>query len=293
MIRKKPSISIFFPFLNDLGTVGSLVGLSIATVEKLTDDWEMVIVNDGSREEDREALEMIINVILSTFDKLSVNSAKNPIAKSKSIGDPSSVSRRTQDDKKRIRIIHHEKNRGYGGALRSGFEAAKKDLIFYTDCDAQYDPRELVKLYHALKPGVDMVNGYKIKRNDPWIRVVAGRIYHYAVKFAFNLPIRDTDCDFRLIRRKVFDPSIRASSEPQPNSLGRTVVRLFENTGTICVELVKKIDYYGYKITEVPVHHFWRTSGKSQFFNFGRLYKTGVNLLRLWWKLIVKKEYYS
>ena len=127
-----------------------------------------------------------------------------------------------------------------------------------------------------MRKDVAMVNGYKIKRQDPMIRIVAGRFYHYLVKFAFRLPIRDTDCDFRLIRRKVFDQ-----------------VKLFENTGTICVELVKKIDHEGYKIVEVPVHHYWRTSGKSQFFNFGRLVKTGTNLLKLWWKLMVRKDYYN
>lgn len=242
MVGKKPSISVFFPFLNDWGTVGSLVGLAVSTVSKLTDDWEILIINDGSRKADREALEMIINA------------AKD----------------------KRIKIVHHETNKGYGGALRSGFANAGKDLIFYTDGDAQYDPRELVNLYKALKPGIAMVNGYKIKRADPWFRIVAGRIYHYLVKFAFKLPIRDTDCDFRLIRRSVFGK-----------------VRLFENTGTICVELVKKIDHEGYKIAQVPVHHFWRTSGQSQFFNFERLTKTGANLFKLWWKLMVKREYYK
>lgn len=248
MADKKPSISIFFPFLNDWGTVGSLVGLAAATVAKITNDWEIIIVNDGSKREDGEALEMIVSKRSDLF------------------GGPTSQGK--------IRIIHHEKNKGYGGALRTGFEAAKKDLIFYTDCDAQYDPRELVLLYKEMKPGVGMVNGYKIKRSDPWFRIVAGRVYHHLVKFAFRLPIKDTDCDFRLIRRSIFNK-----------------VKLFENTGTICVELVKKIDYHGYKIAEVPVHHYWRTSGKSQFFNFKRLLATGVNLTKLWWKLMVKNDY--
>jgi len=276
-MKKQPSISIFFPFLNDWGTVGSLVALAISTVEKLTDDWEIIIVNDGSKKEDREALEGITNVIL--------NGVKNPAKRFLRSLDPSS--RRevgTQDDKRRIKIIDHEKNKGYGGALRSGFAQSTKELIFYTDCDAQYDPRELKRLYQAMRKDVAMVNGYKIKRQDPMIRIVAGRLYHYLVKFAFNLPIRDTDCDFRLIRRKVFDPS---------TSSGRTAVRLFENTGTICVELVKKIDYWGGQIVEVPVHHYWRTSGKSQFFNFKRLATTGINLLKLWWKLMVRKDYYN
>ena len=280
MADNKPSISVFFPFYNDWGTVGSLVGLAAATVAKLTHDWEILIINDGSRKEDREALEMILNVMNSKRHSGLSRIDSGVVAKAPP----------QNDNKNRIKIIHHGKNRGYGGALRTGFAEAKKDLIFYTDCDAQYDPRELTKLYKALrrftpqgKP-IGMVNGYKIKRNDPWFRILIGRIYHYLVKYAFGLPIRDTDCDFRLIRREVFHPS--------PGS-GRTAVRLFENTGTICVELVKKIDYHGYKIAEVPVHHYWRTSGKSQFFNFGRLAKTGVNLLKLWWKLMVRSEYYS
>lgn len=252
-MKKKPSISIFFPFLNDWGTVGSLVSLAISTVQKITDDWEVIIVNDGSNRNDREALGIIVELIRNNLTM-----------------------------KGKIRILDHKTNMGYGGALRSGFAVASKDLIFYTDCDAQYDPRELISLFEKLTPDVGMVNGYKIKRNDPWFRIVVGRIYHYSVKYAFGLSIRDTDCDFRLIRRVVFDPS--ASS-------GRTAVRLFENTGTICVELVKKIEWAGYKIAEVPVHHFWRTSGKSQFFNFKRLFKTGTNLIRLWWKLVIQKDY--
>jgi glycosyltransferase involved in cell wall biosynthesis len=239
----KPSISVFFPFLNDWGTVGSLVSLAIATVSKLTDDWELLIINDGSNTKDREALGSIVDLL--------------------------------NHGEKRVTIIDHEKNTGYGGALKSGFSHATKDLVFYTDCDAQYDPRELELLYRSMKPDVGMVNGYKIKRHDPWFRIVAGRIYHYFVKFAFDLPIRDTDCDFRLIRRDIFKK-----------------VSLFETTGTICTELVKKTDHFGYTIAQVPVHHFWRTSGKSQFFNFHRLAKTATNLGKLWWKLMVQKEYY-
>ena len=248
-----------FPFLNDWGTVGSLVALAVATVQKYTDDLEVVIVNDGSTKENSDALDKIVKTI----------NQKSPRGWPAYKDSPG-----VEESRKRIKIITHENNRGYGGALRSGFSTATKDFIFYTDCDAQYDPRELALLMDNMKPGIAMVNGYKIKRNDPWFRILAGRAYHYFVKYTFCLPIRDTDCDFRLIRREVFDK-----------------VKLFENTGTICTELVKKIDHYGYRIVEVPVHHFWRTSGKSQFFNFKRLYKTGTNLMKLWWKLMVRKNY--
>lgn len=242
------SISVFFPFLNDWGTVGSLIGLTVETVSRFTDDWEIIIINDGSKKEDREALAGIVRLYNDAI-------------------------RKTHGEA-RIRIVTHEKNQGYGGALRSGFGNARKDLVFYTDCDAQYDPRELSLLYSRMKPGIGMVNGYKIKRNDPLIRIVAGRLYHHSVKLLFGLPIRDTDCDFRLVRREVFGK-----------------VNLHENTGTICIELVKKISHFGYPIAEVPVHHFWRTSGKSQFFNFGRLVRTAENLGKLWYKLMIAKNY--
>jgi len=312
MMTRKPSISIFFPFLNDWGTVGSLVGLAIATVEKLTDDWEVIIVNDGSSTGNREALQLIVDTINS---KSKVKSQKSKVqVKSQNYQEAIKIPRmvvksdlsfldvKGTGSNKRIRIIDHDKNRGYGGALRSGFATASKELIFYTDCDAQYDPRELTLLYNVMESGIAMVNGYKIKRNDPWFRIIAGRVYHYLVKFAFQLPIRDTDCDFRLIRKSVFNPSTSFdfaqdksfhSDDASSERAGRGKVKLFENTGTICIELVKKIDYHGFRIVEVPVHHFWRTSGKSQFFNFERLGKTAINLFRLWWKLIVKKEYYS
>ena len=173
-----------------------------------------------------------------------------------------------------LKIVHHPKNRGYGGALRTGFETASKDLVFYTDGDAQYDPRELVKLYEALGPEVDFVNGYKIGRSDPLHRIVIGRVYHRSVRTAFGLRLRDVDCDFRLMRREVFRK-----------------VALTRSSGVICVELMKKVQDHGFRIAEVPVHHYHRTYGKSQFFNLRRVARTLLDLARLWLELVVHKEH--
>ena len=100
-----------------------------------------------------------------------------------------------------LRVIHHERNLGYGAALISGFMNAKKDLIFYTDGDGQYDVREMHNLLAQLKPTVDLVNGYKVKRADAWYRVWIGATYRAAMRLVFQLQIRDVDCDFRLFRR--------------------------------------------------------------------------------------------
>ena len=120
--------------------------------------------------------------------------------------------------------MHHEKNRGYGGALRTGFASATRELVFYTDGDAQYDPAEMEVLWRRFDDSVDLVNGYKISRSDPLHRIVIGRIYHHTVKILFGLKVRDVDCDFRLMRRSIFD-----------------TVHLEKNSGVICLEMMKKI----------------------------------------------------
>ena len=170
-----PSISVFFPAYNDGGTIASMVIAALITCRKLTDDYEVIVINDGSKDYTGEVLDELSRIYPGY-----------------------------------VRIIHHGKNLGYGAALRSGFAAATKDLIFYTDGDAQYDPHELEQLFEKLNPNIDIVNGYKIERHDPLHRLVIGKLYHWTVKTAFNLVIRDTDCDFRLIRRSAAAAAGRA-----------------------------------------------------------------------------------
>ena len=146
--------------------------------------------------------------------------------------------------------------------------------MFYTDGDAQYDPREMTALFLAFSPDVDFVNGYKISRNDPLHRVVIGRVYHWFVKLAFSLRLRDVDCDFRLMRRRIFEKVV-----------------LTRSSGVICVELMKKVQDHGFRIAQVPVHHFHRSYGKSQFFNFSRVGRTLLDLMRLWVDLVWKREH--
>ena len=119
-----------------------------------------------------------------------------------------------------------------------------------------------------MNDSVDMVQGYKIGRSDPLHRVIIGRIYHWVTNLAFAIHLKDVDCDFRLIRRSVFDK-----------------VRLESDSGVICVKMMKKIRDGGFRISEVPVHHYHRAYGQSQFFNFRRIFRVGVDLLKLWWEL--------
>jgi hypothetical protein len=129
-------------------------------------------------------------------------------------------------------------------------------------------------LWERMADDVDMVNGYKISRSDPAHRIVIGRLYHHAVKLLFGLGVRDVDCDFRLMRRSIFD-----------------TVELTKNSGVICLEMMKKITDAGFRIAEVPVHHYHRAYGKSQFFNFRRIFRTGLDVMRLWLDLVVRRSH--
>ena len=231
------SISVFFPAYNDAGTIASLVVLADRTCRKITGDYEVIVVNDGSGDHTAQ--------VLSELETLYP----------------------------RFRVVNHPTNMGYGAALRTGFASATKDLVFYTDGDAQYDVRELEDLAKLMTSDVDVVNGYKISRSDPLHRIWIGKLYCEAVRFAFGIKISDVDCDFRLVRRACYNR-----------------VRLFSTSGTICVEMIKCFQDAGLRFAEAPVHHFHRAYGKSQFFNFRRLFKTFTDLGRLWWRLVVKRQ---
>src|SRR5438445_12281880 len=235
---KPPSLSVFFPALNDSGTIASMVIRAVKAAAALTPDYEVIVVNDGSTDATAEIAEELAR----TYP--------------------------------RVRVVHHATNRGYGGALQTGFRSATKDLIFYTDGDAQYDPGEMSALWSQLTADADMVNGYKISRSDPLHRIVLGRLYHHIVSMMFGLTVRDVDCDFRLMRRAIFER-----------------INLQKTSGVICLEMMKKIQDAGFRIVEVPVHHYHRAYGKSQFFNVPRILKTAIDVLRLWYSLVIRRQH--
>lgn len=234
-----PGLSIFFPAYNDAGTIASLVISAVKVAATLTPDYEVIVVNDGSKDDTAQILDELAALYPD-----------------------------------HVRIVHHPKNRGYGGALRTGFATATKDLVFYTDGDAQYDPTEMAALWSKMSDDVDWVNGWKISRSDPLHRIIIGRVYHHTVKLLFGLKVRDVDCDFRLMRRKIFD-----------------VVHLEKDSGVICLEMMKKFQDAGFRVAEHPVNHYHRTYGKSQFFNFPRIWRTAIDVMKLWWALVIRREH--
>ncbi|MCK6566922.1 MAG: glycosyltransferase family 2 protein [Chloroflexi bacterium] len=238
MSAKIASLSAVFPAYNDGGSIASMIAAADIACRALTDDFEIIVVNDGSSDYTAD----ILNEMQKRYPKL--------------------------------RVIAHARNRGYGGALRSGFAAARKQWVFYTDGDAQYNPLELSLLARMVEDGAQLVNGYKVSRHDSLARIVIGRAYHYLVKFLFRIRIRDVDCDFRLIPREILQR-----------------VELKSDSGAICLELVKKIEDAGYVFAETPVNHYSRKYGISQFFVPWRVLRTLKQIATLYWRLVVRKEH--
>lgn len=229
------SISAFFPCYNDEATIASMVNLALVTIDKVGAEGEVIVIDDGSSD-----------------------------------GSPTVLAELASEEA-RLRVVTHEHNRGYGGALLSGFAAATHQWVFYTDGDAQFDPAELALMVERAGPDVDVVQGYKLRRADNLVRRVIGRVYHRSVALMFGLRIRDTDCDFRLIRREVLDR-----------------LHLVHTSGVICVELVRKLQDAGARFVEVPVHHYPRLHGQSQFFRVPAVASTARDLVALWIELVVR-----
>ncbi len=231
------AVSAFFPCYNDADAIGKMVYDVYTSLEKLVDDFEVIVVDDGSADNSL----LVLHELQSRYPLL--------------------------------RVVVHPENRGYGAALMSGFAHATKQWVFYTDGDAQYDATEVAVVIAAATDTTDIVQGVKIGRGDPFHRKVIGHVYHHVVRIMFNLHVHDTDCDFRLIRHTLLDR-----------------VQLSSLTGCICVEMMCKFERVGATFVEVPVHHYARPHGRSQFFRIPHIARAGVNLVQLWTRLVIRRK---
>ena len=228
-------LTVFFPAYNDALSLPDLLAATFAVLRRCVRDYEVIVVNDGSADGTGEVLEQL-----------------------------------RQQYAPYMRVVTHPQNRGYGGALRSGFAHAGKEFVFYTDGDGQYDPSELALLLRAVTANTGLVNGYKTERHDPRHRIAIGWLYNQFARRLFRIRLRDIDCDFRLIRK---------------SALG--VRDLVSTSGAVCVELVRRIEMSGAEVVELPVRHYPRLHGQSQFFRVRSLATTFLELCRLFFRLVL------
>jgi glycosyltransferase involved in cell wall biosynthesis len=231
------SLTAFFPAYNDEHTIETIVRTAAQEIAKVTDDFEIIVINDGSKDSTG-----------AVIDRLAAELSF-------------------------VRAIHHPRNLGYGAALITGFKNATKDLIFYTDGDAQYDVREIHNLLAELRPNIDLVNGYKVKRSDAWYRVWIGALYRRTMRFVFALSISDVDCDF----------PTDAPKNLRRHYAGIHKRRDLRRNGA-------EFDAAGFRMTEIPVSHYPRLHGRSEFFRFRHLSHTLKGLIRIWWNLVLSRR---
>jgi len=225
--QSNPSLSVFFPCYNEEANVERTTAAALEACREITNDFEIIIVNDGSKDRTGELA-----------DKLA---AEHP----------------------EVRAVHNRPNRGYGGALQSGFRAAAKEWVFYTDGDGQFDCREIFKLLPALNH-FDLVSAYRLDRKDSWVRRFNGWAWTHLCNIVLGLHLRDVDCAFKLIPRRLLDQ-----------------IELRSEGALIDAELLGKAAGLGYRIGQVGVHHYPRRAGKPTGGRLRVITKAFVELVKL------------
>jgi glycosyltransferase involved in cell wall biosynthesis len=222
-------LSCFFPAYNEAENLPALLDEVVATIPPLAQRWEAIVVDDGSSDATAE--------IVRAFG------ARHP----------------------EVRLAQHAHNLGYGAALRTGFTESRGDAVFFCDADRQFRLAEIDRLVTAFDDA-DMAIGYRIKRRDPWHRLVVARVYHLALRAMFGLHVRDVDCAFKLIDRRMLDDF---ASE------------LSSRSAFISPELIIRATRRGFRLTEVGVDHYPRTAGKPKGASLKVILRTISEMRRL------------
>lgn len=203
------SLTLFFPCHNEEENVERVANEALAVGRTLADDLEVLIVDDGSRDR--------------TGELAAALAERNP----------------------EVRVVTHETNQGYGAALRTGFQAATKEWVFYTDGDGQFDLSELPGVLAGMS-GHDIFSGYRADRQDPLHRKFNAWVWNLAIRVLFGLRLRDVDCAF-----KVFPKRFLSAIEIQSDS------------PMVDTEVLAQAVQMGLSIQQKPVKHLPRLAGDS------------------------------
>jgi glycosyltransferase involved in cell wall biosynthesis len=222
------SISVFFPCYNEQGNVTGMVEQTLAVLEKLNADFEVIIVDDGSSD------------------------------------DTGKIADELSGGNDRIKVVHHRTNLGYGAALQSGFKAATKELVFYTDGDGQFDIKEMPGLLDLMEQ-CDIVSCYRLNRQDNLVRRINAWCWTKLVCLLFGMKIRDIDCAFKLYKREIFD-----------------TFKLVSTGALIDAEVLARSVRKGYRVVQQGVHHYPRTAGAQTGANLRVILRAFKELFGLW-----------
>jgi glycosyltransferase involved in cell wall biosynthesis len=222
------SISVFFPCYNEQDNITSVVEKALAVLEKLNADFEVIIVDDGSSD------------------------------------NTSKIADELAGNKDRVKTVHHQTNLGYGAALRSGFKAATKELVFYTDGDGQFDINEMPPLLGMMEQ-YDIVSCYRLNRQDNLVRKINAWCWTKLVCLLFGMKIRDIDCAFKLYKREIFDN-----------------IKLVSTGALIDAEILARAVKKDYRVVQEGIHHYPRTAGTQTGANLRVILRAFKELFKLW-----------
>jgi glycosyltransferase involved in cell wall biosynthesis len=228
---KLPNLSLFFPAYNEEANIERMVREAQKILPEVALDWEIIPVDDGSRDKTGEIADRL---------------AKE---------DP------------HVKPVHHLKNQGYGGAVVSGFKAAKMDYVFFTDGDLQFDLREITLLIDKIDEG-DLILGFRKNRRDPWNRKLNAFCWGTLVKLLFGFRAKDVDCAFKLVKRKVLDK-----------------VELTSTSAMVSTELLARSHKAGFRFAEAGVTHLPRQAGTQTGAKFSVILKAFKELFKLYGKI--------
>ncbi len=221
------SISVIFPVYNEQGNVKNVVNSALYNLSRMAQDYELILVNDGSN----DATGFIIGELSKNYGNL--------------------------------KCLTHKKNLGYGASLRSGFDKANYPLVFFMDCDGQFEFSQLSKLLKEID-SADIVIGKRKMRRDKLYRRIITRVFNCSANLIFRTKFDDISCGFKLIKMPVLKN-----------------ITLKSQSGIINLEILVKALRLGYSVREVEINHFSRASGKSKgvsISNIIRKIKEMINL---------------
>ncbi|MCI0499598.1 MAG: glycosyltransferase family 2 protein [Planctomycetales bacterium] len=221
------SLTVFFPCYNERESIRPLTEKTLSVLKDICRDYEVIIVDDGSADGTAQLADQL--------------AAEYPA----------------------VRTVHHPHNRGYGAALQSGFRAAAKEYVFYTDGDGQFDVGEI----HLLLPLIcqyDIVSAYRFNRQEGLVRKINAFCWSTLVNILFNLNLKDIDCAFKLYKRGIFD-----------------AIEMLSTGALIDTEILARAKQKGYTITQIGVHHYPRIAGKATGAKIGVIVRAFRELFKL------------
>jgi len=221
---------------NEKATVERMVLKALDVLNALAEDYEVLVVDDGSSDGSERMADELAN--------------RYP----------------------HVRVLHHPRNLGYGAALRTGFQNAAKELVFYTDSDEPVDLWELRRALPLIGPDADLVIGYRINRQDKFRRFVYSKVYNFLCRLLFGIRVRDVNFSFKLVKRAVLQR-----------------IHLTAGSTFIDGELLAEAVRYGYRITEIPIEYFPRRAGHSSFDTLRAAFYALEEMLAYWWRTRVQR----